>query len=237
MNTTVKSLLIVTLALTASWAQADQGLRHQSHALTLWWVIFNNPDACLGNPGAAEQCGPVDVFGQDFLDSVAEGAPNPGLLAPNLASEIAVVYATGGATDPRTGRILMAASIYRTDTEQDLGGSQVVDPMGLGKTLTSRDAEIHLVVRDHGRVDQDGLIAQISNFLEPYCSDPVLLFEGGDNTCRDIQFAIFAPGETGQDSVHRMHNGSTMYRSAAYLFRQGDVVQAIVDTKVRDRRK
>jgi len=115
------------------------------------------------------------------------------------------------------------------------GGMQVIDPMGLGKTLRNEDAEVHLVVRDHGRVRRGGLIARITDFPEPCCSDPRLGFDGDRNVCQDIQFAVFAPGETGRDAVIEFATGMPLYRSAAYLFPQGDVVQAVVETRAKDR--
>jgi hypothetical protein len=86
-----------------------------------------------------------------------------------------------------------------------------------------------------GRVRRDGLIARITNFLEPRCSDPRLGFEGGRNVCQDIQFAVFSPGDSGRDAVIEFATGMPLYRSAAYLFPQGDVVQGVVETRARDR--
>lgn len=237
MRTILTFALAIGMVGIATTALADER-RHHPHAATLWWVIFNNPDACIANPGAAEQCGTVDVFGAAFLESVAAGSPNPALIQINADAQVGVLYATGSTTDARNGRIRLAASIYRTTAEPlQLMGNQVIDPMQTGNGFWSIDAEIHLVVRDHGRVRRDGLIAQVTNFLEPYCSDPLLMFEGGRNRCQDIQAAIFAPGETGQDGMYRLDNGLFLSNSSAHLFRQGDAVQAIVETKIRDRKK
>ena len=205
--------------------------------MTLWWVIFNYPDACTANPGAAEQCGSVDVFGQPYLDSVAVGDPNPALIQPNVDAGVSVLFATGGVTDNRNGKVRLVASIYKTPDPLMLMGDQTIDPMGLGVGLTSDAAEVHLVVRDHGRKRSDGVIAQVTNFLEPYCSDPRLLFDAGSNVCQDVHFAIFAPGEIGQDAVYRFADGQMHSGAAAYLFRQGDAVLAVVETAIKDRRR
>ncbi|MEM1188826.1 MAG: hypothetical protein AAF933_06440 [Pseudomonadota bacterium] len=212
-------------------------LRHHSHAVTMWWVLFNDPDACMANPGGEEQCGEVDLFGQAYLDSVAAGNPDPSLIVVNSMAGVGVIYATGGVSDPRNARVRLAAAIYRSpDQFLDMTGTQSVDPLMTGTGLVNPDAEIHLVIRDHGRRRRDGFVAQISNFLEPYCSDPLLGHEGGSNICSDIQAAVFAPGESGTDAVIRIADGQQLFYANAYLYRQGDMVQAVVDTRVPDRR-
>lgn len=228
--------ILLSCAAFSATTFADNG-GHRAHAVTLWWVIFNNPSACITNPDGDEKCSALDVFGAPYLESVEQGTPDPSLIMPNTQAGLAVIYATGGVTDSRNGKIRLAASIYRSEGSLDLTGEQLVDPMGLGMGFTNRDAEVHLVVRDHGRVRREGRIAQISNFLEPYCSDPQLLFEGGRNVCQDIQFSIFAPEKAGQDAVIRASNGRMQGEAAAYLFRQGDMLQAIVETRVADRRR
>ena len=45
-------------------------------AVTLWWVIFNKPENCITDPTGPIKCGPVDAFGQDFLDTQAAGQPD-----------------------------------------------------------------------------------------------------------------------------------------------------------------
>jgi len=212
----------------------DHGDRYGPRAVTLWWVIFNNPDACTANPGAAEQCGAVDIFGAPYLDSVANGSPDPSLIAPNHESGVAVVYATGAKTS-YWGKVRLTASIYRSEAGGglDLSGPNSVDPLGLGRAFENVDAEVHLVVRDHGRRVRGGLLTQITNFLEPYCSDPNLLYFSGDNICADVQFAVFAPGESGKDAVYAFGNPpSKQRRASAHLFRQGDMLQAVIETRV-----
>lgn len=225
----LKSALIALLAVTALGAAAHD--RDTRRAVTMWWVIFNNPDACTANPGGTEQCGGVDVFGEAFLDSIASGVPNPALISPNVDAGLAVIHGTGAITN-RKGRVRMVASIYRSSEPLDMTGAQTIDPMGLGTAYTDTGAEVHLVVRDHGKVVRSGRIDQITNFLEPYCSDPILLADGGENICQDVQFAVFAPGETGKDSMIRFADQGMESGAFAYLVRQGDVMQAVVETRV-----
>ena len=206
----------------------------QARAITLWWVVFNQSENCITNPGAAEACGAPDVFGQPYLDSLAAGEPDPSLISPNLAADIAVIHATGGTTTAR-GKIRMVASMYRSnpaDVPLDLSSGSVVDPLGLGNAWTNVDAEIHLVVRDHGRVVLKDLGAQLTNFLEPNCSDPTLGFVAGPNICADVQDALFAPGFTGTVEMGSFATGETVPGARATLYRNGDNVQAFVETTV-----
>lgn len=238
--TCIKTLsLAATLiaAMLGQGAYADDR-RNGSHAVTLWWLFFNNPDGCVSNPGAPEQCGEVDVFGEAYLDSVAMGSPDPSLISPNPNAKLAVIYATGGVTDAR-GTIRLTASAYRSAADTPLSlGPNVVDPLGLGRALENPDAEVHLVLRDHGRKVRNGMIAQITNFLEPYCSDPLFLFYAGPNTCQDVQFAVFGPGESGEDSVFAFGRPpKRVRRASAYLFRNGDMIQAVVETRLNGQRR
>ena len=224
-------------ALPVHSAYADDN-RRGSRAITMWWLFFNNPDGCVTNPGAPEQCGEVDVFGEAYLESVANGSPDPSLIKPNSNASLSVTYATGGVTDNR-GRIRLVASAYRSAPDVRLSlGPNVVDPLDLGRALENPNAEVHLVLRDHGRAVRVGVIEQITNFLEPFCSDPLLLFYSGPNTCKDVQFAVFGPGESGSDSVYAFGDPpKRIRRASAHLFRNGDMVQAVVETRLIGERR
>ena len=235
MRIKILALAVVATAMCSGFTQpvwAD-GPSAGPRALTLWWVIFNKPEACIAHPGAPEQCGYADVFGQAFLDSVANGTPDPGLIAPNLASEVAVIYATGASTEG-SGHVRMVASLYKSGPGLDLAGPSLVDPMGFGRAFENTGAEVHLVIRDHGARVAGDLETQILNFLEPHCSDPNLGWLAGDNICADVQFAAFAPGESGADAVYAFADPSQpLGSSRAMLVRNGDMLQAIVTTRVR----
>lgn len=80
----LSSLFVAGLLLgLVSTAYADE--MAATEAYTLWFVIFNQPAKCVGSP-----CGIIDVMGQDFLDSIEAGAPNPALIAPNAAVSIGI---------------------------------------------------------------------------------------------------------------------------------------------------
>lgn len=229
--------LLLAFSFSAGTVAAGSVDRGGKQAVSLWWIIFNNPDACLTNPGAVEQCGEVDVFGAAYVASLDAGEPNPILIAPNLEAELGVIYATGGVTESN-GKIRLAASIYRSaaDVALDLSsGPNVVDPLGLQRAFENPLAEVHGVVRTHGPAAPGGDdIIQITNFLEGFCSDLTLGFEAGPRTCADVQFAIFAPGESGADDVFEFGSPPEQVNGAtAYLFRNGDMLQMIVETRVR----
>ena len=224
-------LAVLTCSSDATAESASHNRDRAFHAVTLWWVIFNEPEQCVTSPEAAAKCGGVDIFGQAYLDSVANGAPDPGLISPNLEAGLAVVYATGGITSP-WGRVRLVASLYQGASGEDL--PDTVDPMNLNRALTSSAAEVHLVMRDHGRRHRSDYDAQISAFLDPYCSDPNLLYFAGPNLCQDVQFAVFAPDQGGDADMYAFADPTQPLQQArARLFRGDGVIQAIVETTLR----
>lgn len=225
-------MLMVAMSVIDNTALASDSHHRGARAVTMWWVIFNDPDKCVGNPGGDAKCSSVDVFGEAFLETIANGAPDPSLIAPNLDSKLAVLYATGGKTSA-SGRIRLAASIYRGTPDSRMTLPAGADPMGFGRGLESENAEIHLVIRDHGRANRRDLLPQITNFLDPYCSDPNLLYFAGKNICADVQFAIFAAHESGTDDVYAFAKSTRPLRRAyATLLRDGDIVRAVVNTRL-----
>ena len=93
------------------------------HAVTVWWVIFNEPENCLhGHDGVACGAGDLPPFGGD--DSAVTS----------------VLYAAGNVTGG-SGRVTLSGHLSVGDTDGALWGPGLIDPWG---------AEIHLVVRDHG---------------------------------------------------------------------------------------
>ncbi len=218
-----KLLIATTLTFLSNMAMADQ-----PHAVTVWWAVFNSPENCIHNPDGPIRCGGTDVFGRAFMDSVAAGAPDPGLISPNTAAEVAVIYATGGVTNNQR-KITLVASLYKGDTSGgllDLSGGSMIDPLALGQTFTKPDAEVNVVIRDHGDVVEGDYIAQITNYIDPYCA-PVTA-----NVCRDKQVAFFGSGETGTRHPINLADGSVLEKSMVTLNRNGDQLTVIVHTKI-----
>ncbi|MFK8015003.1 MAG: hypothetical protein AB8G17_06150 [Gammaproteobacteria bacterium] len=245
-NTLATAALVVTAA--APTAHADRVTPEASaispvsstgqvpttakHAVTMWWVIFNQPDLCLGSPDPQAKCTSADVFGQPFLDSMASGSPDPSLIAPNAGAEIAVLFATGGLTSP-SGQIRLVASLYETKEQPLAGLPQGVDPMGFGRGFENPQAEVHLVVRSHGAPVPGGELSQITNFLDPYCSDPNLHYFAGPNLCADQQFAVFGAAEVGNDSVYRFASPTQSVRRAnVNLQRDGEALRVVLETQL-----
>jgi hypothetical protein len=140
---------------------------------TLWWVIFNDPENCLG--GA---CDADDIFiiedGGIPRDADGNRAMNMEGLA---ASNVSIQHAAGGYSVD--GSLNTSASLGLGDVPGIIAGPGLLDPY---------KAEIHLVVRTHGpKVDE-------------YFADQLSTFDGGCDPmdalpCDDLQFAVFLPGQ------------------------------------------
>ena len=226
----------VYLLVDASLVMAPTPSRARSRAcrrsVTLWWIIFNNPEACRAHPGSDARCGAVDIYGQADLDSVAAGIPDSRLITPNRGARLGVLFATGSVT--RANRdVWMTASIYRSSAGLTLPGPNLIDPLGLGVGYENPEAEVHLVLRDHGPRVRGQEIAQTTIFLDPSCSDPSREFFAGRNICADVQFAIIAPREQGSDSVYACDRPvSPVPYAEAQLFRNGDALVATCESHV-----
>lgn len=120
---------------------ATTGLNENS-AYTVWWVVFNNPAACVGG------CGPDDLG-------------NP---AVNAAVFYAAGFVTGGdgvGTEDGTGNV----SSYVNAGALPVGTDIVAD--GTGDRLEPGNgyrAEVHIVVRTHGMINPMTVHEQIGTF-------------------------------------------------------------------------
>ena len=105
------------------------------HAYSLWWVIFNNPNACAGGPG--------DCVGDDLATPAVEGS----------------MMSAAGRIAKNNGRATLRAFLpvgFMHSGE----GRQVRGP-GLQSLF---GAEIHAVLRTHGEAAEDPLevVSQLS---------------------------------------------------------------------------
>lgn len=159
-------------------------------AVTMWAVIFNNPQNCNNGCGA---------------DDLA----TPGVNA-------SVLYVTGQRVQSN-GRAAFAGAFSKNSVMGTLFGPGLIDPA---------TAEIHLIVRSHGRVIPDMLAGQISSV------------NGGcpPNTCTDLQFAAHLPGAAvsgvSTSVVQLFSNGSTVPGAQSVLRRTANGVFAIVITRL-----
>jgi len=163
----------------------DTGSAH-GLAITLWLVIFNDPDECEFGPG---NCGSDADFGNpDIKLDVVYGGGN--VVGASERATIGFHYKAGN----NAGSI---ADIFGLPTDNG-------DSFGL---IYPRSAEVHYVIRLHGPKDPAAMPEQIHSYgggcttgpLPPPLGWPFPLdsgdlhLESGD--CQDVIFAINEPPE------------------------------------------
>ncbi len=112
------------------------------HAITVWWVIFNNPDECTAGVGGL-RCGEGDLFDPDV--------------------DASVVFAAGHLIG-RSGKGNWGGWLGVGDTDGEIwGGPGLINPLG---------ADIHLVVHDHGVVPPTMTADAIRRFGPCFLDDP-----------------------------------------------------------------
>lgn len=109
------------------------------HAITLWFVIFNNPAACAG-----PVCGPADLL----LDDAAE----------------ADFLFAGGNIVGNSGRAGFAGHLNVGDDSRSAFYEIGMPERALGLT-NPRGAEVHLLLHTHGPAVPELLPSQINSFL------------------------------------------------------------------------
>lgn len=138
-------------------------------AVTVWWVIFNNPSACAGYPD--EACTLGDLLG----NTAAVGGE--------------VTYAAGHVIG-ESGMGNFAGHLSVGHTSQEWFGTGFTNPTG---------AEIHLVVHTHGQVIPELADDMVRTFRGGCHDDDFIntshpaYNDGtpGPNDCVDVQFAVF----------------------------------------------
>ena len=93
-------------------------------AVTVWWVIFNNPDSCTSGEGGF-RCGEGDLF--------------------DPAVDVSVQYAGGHVVG--NGRYAVGAYLSEGDTS---GCALAAFNLVCAGLIDSSVADVHLVVRSHG---------------------------------------------------------------------------------------
>lgn len=132
------------------------------HAVTVWWMVFNHPQACVSgattdDPGDP-RCGMADMS--------------------NPAAGLSVLYAAGHVID-EDGVADFGAYLQEGDTDGALEG------MALG-LLDAAAADVHLVVRDHGPADPQMVVEQIHTFGA--CNPPTP--PDKPLSCTDLQMSV-----------------------------------------------
>ena len=162
-------------------------------AMTLWIVVFNNPDACTTGPGVPK-CTDQDAFSA------------PGVINEDVKPDF--LYASGHVTDGGNegfvGQVEKNGEegLYGTGLGElvcriktDVLGDAACDPDDINTPglQNPESAEIHLVVHDHGMAmtGQD-LDAQVKSFLGGCPGLPTPFPGGWDELadCQSIQFSV-----------------------------------------------
>lgn len=154
-----------------------------NHVVTLWWVVFNNPEHCQHGEGPVA-CGEGDLFdgragptGVEPSCMFADGSLVGGDGHARFSDRLAVGEARNSCID------------FFVDLVDGLEGKDygLTNPAG---------AEVHLVVRSHGpripgQVDQQRstFAGGCEDFLAPGTTE----LEPGQ--CSDLQFALFPAGD------------------------------------------
>jgi hypothetical protein len=146
--------------------QLNTGDLMPGDAISVWWVIFNNPAACQNGIPNISQCGEPDLF------------------IPAVQAEIH--HADGGVIGPN-GRGRFAARLYQGAVPRGWFGNGLIDPTG---------AEIHMVVRTHSQAISGRINDQVLTFAGACNNVPPEHPGYGDGTsgpnhCENIQFAVF----------------------------------------------
>lgn len=144
------------------------------HAVTAWFVVFNQPGACSGG-----ECGENDIFN---LDSDGEFIlPDDGAPPMNMdgikAANISVLRLDGLIIDT-DGKANFRGHLPLGDASEAIFGTGLVD---------AHAAEIHAVIRDH-QAPSSGMANAMVNSMNGGCAN-----EWPNDPCVDLQFAIFKP--------------------------------------------
>jgi hypothetical protein len=141
------------------------------HVVTLWWVVFNDPEGCEAGIPSVSRCGPDDAH-------AGRGGVSPNHAAGQIVDE--------------DGAAGFGAHLRVGDTSRALAGPGLVAP---------RDAEAILIVKSHGPRIPHLVSDQLHTFAggcadqsdAPPGTPPELLGTPGPNDCAEIQLSVHSP--------------------------------------------
>jgi len=151
---------------------------------TIWWVVFNNPEAC-DNPTEISGCSEPDLFIPTVNASMLYAAGN--VVGGNGKGNFAGSLREGDLSGCQAPWDAFNLGMLDEDLEGvlfDLCGNGLED---------TQAAEIHLVVRTHGPKVPGMVNGQINTFAVGCTSESSFGAGDGPNECEDQQFAVFLP--------------------------------------------
>ena len=161
-----KSILTRTDNMITSTVEAENLIA--GNAFTVWFVVFNNPDACT------DPCGEDDIFTDTGLNV-------PGVMAAKIGVGNATANIAKADGTAEFGAVLRPGDYAAT-------GHQLLFPAGLeGNALlldgNGEDAEVHIIIQDHGRARGGPQLLNQLTYVETGCTP----------YCEDIQFSVHLP--------------------------------------------
>ena len=137
------------------------------HVVTMWWIVFNNPEACVHGEGGY-RCGEPDLI----------------IMGGDQAVEGTVLNAGGHVVGPDgAGHFGSFLAVGDTDGVM-IEGPGLTNPLG---------ADVHLVLRDHGPVQSGNFVDQLSTYGGGCTEAPDGTGTLGDFVCTQPQFAVHEP--------------------------------------------
>lgn len=149
-------------------ARLDTTALPSGHIVTLWWVVFNDPDGCRAGIPSVSNCGPADTH-------LGRGG-------------VSLLRATGRIAND-DGAARYGAHLRIRDTSRALSGDGLLD---------TRGAEVILVLKTHGPKLRGLVSEQLHTFAggcadqsdAPPGAPPHFVGTAGPNDCAEIQLSV-----------------------------------------------
>ncbi len=211
MKTKIFSALVGTVILALGWAaaaDAQTGNPNKSAAVTAWWVIFNDPQACTDN---ADTQPTMDADG-NVLGECGKDDILAAMDAQAVDSGICIQHAAG--VPANQWLVTVSASLLATNPVPDpAGGGVACSVFGFDGLTNPLGAEIHFIVSVHGQLPNSPKKYHQSDFEDFLAT----LDEGCDQVaCADVQFA-----------VHQADEGSDHTEAGLFWFFDPDNLEAV----------
>jgi len=189
----IRSILLRSIlglvVLTSGLAGAAPASAADAEAVTMWYIVFNNPEHCFSTP-----CDEPDLYNE--------------LAAPSI------LHATGTITFD--GSVNFVTSIYETG---DISGlDENISLLGGPGLVDAEKAEIHLVIRTHGEPLADIVMDQVTTFVDPGCAEAggpnvcldeqFAIFQPGQDESELVRFSDFSIVEGAWARILRHDGGA-----------------------------